>query len=49
MRNFATAMTLAAALMLAACDADPAPLPKDEPVLVDDCPDGVSETGEPCK
>lgn len=21
----------------------------DEPVLVDDCPDGVSKNGEPCK
>lgn len=49
MRSFSTAIALAAALALAACDADPAPLPKDEPVLVDDCPDGVSKNGEPCK
>lgn len=49
MRNELKMVALAAVLLLAACNPEPAPLPKDEPVLVDDCPDGVSENGEPCK
>lgn len=40
-----------ASLALAGCD-DPAPTqpaPDGEVVIVDDCPEGNSTTGEPCK
>lgn len=43
-------MLAAASVALAACDQKPEQLPGgDEPVVVDDCPEGISESGDPCK
>ena len=51
MKKLAIAFALAASLGLAACETPETvtPAPDGEVVIVDDCPEGKSTTGEPCR